>query len=100
MAHMNRLSCLLCAVAVCAAAPAPPAAPEPPPIDAPAPPTPAKEEAEEDPFRPRKRNSLNWILSHGPKRFDVFEWVTRPDLLTLADLVSWKGERDYDLDAG
>jgi hypothetical protein len=56
--------------------------------------------AEEPTFHPRGRHALNWILSRGQKRFDVIEWVSRPDLLTLGDLAFWPAECDYDLDLG
>jgi hypothetical protein len=57
-------------------------------------------QSEEPTFQPRNRHSLNWIISGGSKRFDVIEWVSRPDLLTLADLTTWPIERDFDLDLG
>jgi hypothetical protein len=53
----------------------------------------------EELFSPRYRHSLNFVYSRGVKHFDMIEWVSRPDLLTLGDLTSWQATHDYDFDA-
>ena len=74
------------------------------PIDPPGRAAPAekadKADKDDPAFRWGNRNALQWIISHGNKRFDVVEWTSRPDLFTLGNLNEWTAKGEYDLDSG
>jgi hypothetical protein len=49
-------------------------------------------------FCQRNRHALTGIMSYGRKHFDIIEWVSKPDLLTLADLTMWQAPHEFDFD--